>query len=323
MRQAGRYLPEYRELRARAGSFLDLCYRPDFAAEVTLQPIRRFGFDAAILFSDILIIPHALGLKVEFLEGEGPRVETISSADEIGKLHRTLDAAKTGKVYEAIGMIRSQLPDETTLIGFVGAPWTVATYVVAGKGSKDHAETRLFALRDPEGFASLIDRLVDASIEHLSGQIEAGAEVVQIFDSWAGELPPDEFDRWCVRPVVRVIEGVRKRHPDVPVIAFPRGAGPKGGKLASILGVAIGLDTSEDMALMDQSLPKGTPIQGNLDPLVLIAGGEALDRSVDRIVASAGDRPHIFNLGHGIRPETPIAHVERLVERVRGNGRTR
>jgi uroporphyrinogen decarboxylase len=323
MRQAGRYLPEYRELRAKAGSFLDLCYRPDFAAEVTLQPIRRFGFDAAILFSDILIIPHALGLKVEFLEGEGPSVETICSADEIEKLDPTLDATKTGKVYEAIGMIRSRLPDETTLIGFVGAPWTVATYIVAGKGSKDHAETRLFALRDPEGFVLLIDRLVSASIDHLSGQIEAGAEVVQIFDSWAGELPPDEFDRWCVQPVVRVIEGLRQRHPDVPVIAFPRAAGPKGGKLASIPGVAIGLDTSEDMALMDKSLPRGTTIQGNLDPLVLIAGGDALDRSVDRIVASAGDRPHIFNLGHGIRPETPIAHVERLVERVRGNGRTR
>lgn len=323
MRQAGRYLPEYRELRTKAGSFLDLCYRPDLAAEVTLQPIRRFGFDAAILFSDILIIPHALGLKVEFLEGEGPSVETISSASEIGKLHSTLDISKTGKVYEAIGMIRSQLPSETTLIGFVGAPWTVATYIVAGKGSKDHAETRLFALRDPKGFASLIDRLVEASIEHLSGQIEAGAEAVQIFDSWAGELPPDEFERWCILPVVRVIEGLRQRHPDVPVIAFPRAAGPKGGKLASLQRVAIGLDTSEDMTLMDASLPKGTPIQGNLDPLVLIAGGESLDRSVDRIVTSAGDRPHIFNLGHGIRPETPIANVERLVERVRGNGRTR
>ncbi|BCJ89317.1 uroporphyrinogen decarboxylase [Terrihabitans soli] len=318
MRQAGRYLPEYRELRAKAGSFLDLCYTPDFAAEVTLQPIRRFGFDAAILFSDILIIPHALGLKLDFLEGEGPKLETVTSAAELPKLSDRLDTGRTGKVYEAIGKIRAALPSETTLIGFVGGPWTVATYVVAGGSSPDHAEARMWALRDPDGFGQLIARLVDASVEHLSGQISAGAEAVQVFDSWAGELPDAQFQRWCIAPLKEIVSRLHKLHPGTPVIVFPRAAGTKLAAVArAIPEAAIGLDTAESPAGVDALLPSGRPVQGNLDPLVLIAGGAALDAEIDRIRQGFAGRPHIFNLGHGIKPETPIAHVERLVARLR------
>ena len=320
MRQAGRYLPEYRQLRAKAGSFLDLCYTPELAAEVTLQPIRRFGFDAAILFSDILIIPHALGLHLDFLEGEGPKLETVTSADELRKLRTELDAGCIEPVYEALRRVKSELPDEVTLIGFVGAPWTVATYMTAGGGSKDHVEARLWALRDPEGFGQLIDRLVSASIEHLCGQIAAGAEAVQIFDSWAGELPTAEFERWCIDPVVRIVAGVRERYPGFPIIAFPRAAGGKLRQAAARLrDVAIGLDASEDISAVGDWIPASTPLQGNLDPIALVAGGAVLDAAIDRVLGDFADRPHIFNLGHGIRQETPIAHVERLVARVRGN----
>jgi len=319
MRQAGRYLPEYRALRAEAGSFLDLCYRPDFAAEVTLQPIRRFGFDAAILFSDILIIPHALGLNLQFLEGEGPRLETVRSAGELPKLGDELDSAKTGAVYEAVGLIRAALPPEVTLIGFVGAPYTVATYLAGGGGSKDHAEARLWAFRDPEGFSQLIDRLITHSVTHLSGQVRAGAEVVQIFDSWAGELPPAEFARWCIAPIAEIVRQLGVLHPDVPVIAFPRGSGTKLRMFADgVPDVAIGLDTAESAAGASALLPEGRVVQGNLDPLSLVAGGRALDRSVADVMDGFAGRPHIFNLGHGIRQETPIAHVEQLVARVRG-----
>jgi uroporphyrinogen decarboxylase len=318
MRQAGRYLPEYRALRADAGSFLDLCYTPAKAAEVTLQPIRRFGFDAAILFSDILIIPHALGLGLDFLEGEGPRLETVSSAAELTKLSGELDREKTGRVYEAVAQVRAALPAETTLIGFVGGPWTVATYIVAGRSSPDHAEARAWALSDPDGFERLIDRLVEASVEHLAGQIEAGAEAVQIFDSWAGELPEPEFFRWCVEPVREIVTRLRALHPAVPIIVFPRAAGSKLGLVAQhISDVAIGLDTAESPEGIEALLPLTTPVQGNLDPLVLIAGGPALDREIDRIRGAFAGRPHIFNLGHGIKPHTPIPHVERLVARLR------
>jgi len=318
MRQAGRYLPEYRELRARAGSFLDLCYSPELAAEATLQPIRRFGFDAAILFSDILIIPHALGLEVGFHEGEGPRVETITSPGELGRLKDRLDPVRVGKVYEAVAVVKAGLPRETALIGFVGGPWTVATYIVAGGTSRDHIEARLWASRDPDGFQLLIDRLVAASVEHLSGQIAAGAEAVQIFDSWAGELSTAEFRRWCLEPMRRIVDGVRAQYPDFPIIVFPRGAGSKLRLAGAALSdVALGLDTAEDPLEANRVLPPGQAVQGNLDPLLLIAGGAALDRGVEDVLTGFADRPHIFNLGHGIRPETPIAHVERLVERVR------
>lgn len=317
MRQAGRYLPEYRELRAKAGSFLDLSYTPALAAEVTLQPIRRFGFDAAILFSDILIIPHALGLGLTFAEGEGPKLEVLD-AGSLDRLGRTLDPEKCGKVYEAVRLVRSQLPPETTLIGFVGGPWTVATYIAAGGSSADHAEARLWALRDPDSFGRLIARLVDASVEHLSGQIEAGAEAVQIFDSWAGELPESEFLRWSVQPIADIVRRLREKHPGIPVIVFPRAAGTKLALVArAIPDVALGLDTAESPDGVSRLLPAGTPVQGNLDPLVLIGGGAALDREIDRIRTAFAGRPHIFNLGHGIKPETPIAHVERLVARLR------
>ncbi len=317
MRQAGRYLPEYRELRAKAGSFLDLCYTPEYATEVTLQPIRRFGFDGAILFSDILIIPHALGLGVDFVEGEGPKVERLGP-DRLDRLGTKLDATKTGKVYEAVSAIRGKLSDETTLIGFVGGPWTVATYIAAGGSSPDHAEAKDWAKNDPRSFADLIARLVDASVEHLSGQISAGAEVVQIFDSWAGDLAAPDFEMWCTRPMREIVLRLRERHPGIPVIAFPRRAGAKLAAFAQALpDVAIGLDTSETPEAVNALLPPSTPVQGNLDPEVLIEGGARLDSEIDRIRQGFAGRPHIFNLGHGIKPHTPIAHVEQLVARVR------
>jgi uroporphyrinogen decarboxylase len=317
MRQAGRYLPEYRELRAKAGSFLDLCYTPDLAAEVTLQPIRRFGFDAAILFSDILVIPHALGLDLDFVEGEGPKLEMLD-AKSVGRLSRGLDAGKTQRVYEAVAKVRAALPEQTALIGFVGGPWTVATYIAAGGSSPDHAEAKAWARNDPASFSELIARLVDASVEHLYGQVSAGAEAVQIFDSWAGELTAPEFERWCVEPMREMVSRLRAKSPEIPVIAFPRGAGEKLKSFARALpDVALGLDTSENPEQVLRLLPADMPVQGNLNPEVLIEGGAKLDAEIDRIVEGFSARPHIFNLGHGIRPETPIAHVERLVTRVR------
>jgi uroporphyrinogen decarboxylase len=318
MRQAGRYLPEYRAVRARAGTFLDLCYDPDLAAEVTLQPVRRFGFDAAILFSDILIVPHALGLDVRFVEGEGPQVERVSAGD-VARLDRPLDAAKVERVYEAVAAVRTKLPRETPLIGFVGAPWTVATYLAAGHGTADHADARLWAFADPDSFAALIDVLVEASVAHLLGQVAAGADVVQIFDSWAGELPADQFARWCITPLVRIVAAIRHTHPGLPVIVFARGAGSKLQRLAEALpDVTLGLDTAEDAVAVDRTLAKGVPVQGNLDPLALVAGGSALEQAVAHVTTAFAGRPHVFNLGHGIRPETPIAHVEQLVRIVRG-----
>jgi len=317
MRQAGRYLPEYRELRRRAGSFLDLCYTPDLAAEITLQPIRRFGFDAAILFSDILIIPHALGLQLDFVEGEGPRLETLD-AKSVGRLRDQLAGDKTRRVYEAVAKVRDQLPAETTLIGFVGGPWTVATYIAAGGSSSDHPEAKSWARNDPASFRTLIQRLVDASVDHLSGQISAGAEAVQIFDSWAGELEGEDFQLWCIEPIAEIVTRLRAKHPQIPVIAFPRGAGERlKSFVAGVPDVAIGLDTRETPEAVSRLLPAYIPVQGNLDPEVLIAGGDALDREIDRVLEGFSGRPHIFNLGHGIKPQTPIAHVERLVTRVR------
>jgi uroporphyrinogen decarboxylase len=317
MRQAGRYLPEYRETRTRAGSFLDLCYSPDLAAEVTLQPVRRFAFDAAIIFSDILVVPHALGVEVGFVEGEGPRTEIVD-ARRLGTLARDLDQSRVGRVYEAIGLARSRLPVGLALIGFAGAPWTVATYLAAGRGSPDHAAARLWAFRDPVSFSRLIDVLAEATIAHLSGQIAAGAEAVQLFDSWAGELPASAFERWCIQPLVRIVGALHDAHPDVPIIAFARGAGSKLGRLAEALpGVPLGFDTAEDGGMADRLLPPGTVVQGNLDPLALVAGGDALEAETRRVLDAFGRRPHVFNLGHGIRPETPIAHVEALVRLVK------
>ncbi len=318
MRQAGRYLPEYRELRAKAGSFLDLCFNPELAAEVTLQPIRRFNFDAAILFSDILVMPLALGRKVEFLAGEGPKLEPMSDAASLSGLRERVDHDVLVPVYETVRRVKAGLPDNTTLIGFCGAPWTVATYMVAGEGTSDQAPARLFAYRDPENFKRIIDRLVQGSIEYLVGQLKAGADCVQIFDTWAGILPPEQFDRWCMEPTERIVTGVRAQVPGAKIIGFPRGAGAMALPYVEITGVdAIGLDWMFPRSLAHDILQPRVPIQGNVDPLALLAGGAALDREVEDVLTMA-DRPLIFNLGHGILPATPIAHVEQMLKRVRG-----
>ena len=318
MRQAGRYLPEYRALRVKAKNFLNFCYTPELATEATLQPIQRFGFDAAILFSDILVIPDALGQGVRFEEGEGPRLDPISDAAGLSRLASELDLERLAPVLETVRLVKAALPDQVALLGFCGAPFTVATYMIAGRGTPDQAPARLMAYRDPEGFARLIDLLVGASITYLSAQIEAGADAVQIFDSWAGILPTAEFRRWAIEPVGRIVEGVRRRHPAARIIGFPRGAGSQYLAYAAALPVdAIGLDWSVDPAWASQTVQKLKPVQGNLDPLALVAGGSALDDSVERILAGFGGQPFIFNLGHGIVPETPIAHVERMLARIR------
>jgi uroporphyrinogen decarboxylase len=321
MRQAGRYLPEYRELRARAPSFLDFCYTPAFAVEATLQPIRRFDFDAAILFSDILVIPHALGQTIAFEAGEGPRLDRIEDEKGLSKLRAEPDWMRLAPVFETLERVKSALPDEVGLIGFCGGPWTVASYMIAGCGTPDQAPARLFAYRRPDLFASLIDRLVEASAEYLTRQLAAGAEAVQIFDSWAGVLPPAEFDRWCVAPVAAIAARVRERAPDAPIIAFPRGAATQLMKFAAIPGLAgIGLDTAVDPCVAAAALPDRLALQGNLDPLALLAGGRGLDNAIDCVLKGFEARAHIFNLGHGILPETPVAHVERLTARVRAAG---
>jgi uroporphyrinogen decarboxylase len=319
MRQAGRYLPEYRELRARAGSFLDLVFTPELAAEVTLQPVRRFSFDAAILFSDILVIPHALGRAVRFEEGEGPRLEAIIDASALASMRREVDQAVLAPIYETIRLVKRSLPTDGALLGFCGAPWTVATYMIAGRGTADQAPARLFAYRYPADFQLLIDLLVEASITYLLRQFMAGVDAVQIFDTWAGVLPRAEFERWCVEPARRVAVGVRKQRPDAKIIGFPRGAGTLLSDYAARVPVdAVGLDWMVDPAFVRERLPAELPVQGNLDPLALLAGGDALDRGIDAVLAAFADRPLIFNLGHGILPETPIAHVEQMLARVRG-----
>ena len=318
MRQAGRYLPEYRELRVRAPSFLDFCYSPPLAVEATLQPIRRFGFDAAILFSDILVVPDALGQKVGFETGEGPRLEAVADARALARLRDEPDWNRLAPVFEALDRLKSALPGEVALIGFCGAPFTVASYMVAGRGTPDQASARLLAYREPKLFAALIDRLIEASAEYLARQIAAGAEAVQIFDSWAGVLPPPEFERWSVGPIAAIVAKVRAKAPHAPVILFPRGAGTKLTQFAGLPEVAaIGLDTAADPRAAAAALPHRLALQGNLDPLALVAGGAALDEAVERVLRGFDGRAHIFNLGHGVLPETPVAHVERLVQRVR------
>ncbi len=317
MRQAGRYLPEYRAVRAKAGSFLDLCYNPDFATEVTLQPIRRFGFDAAILFSDILVVPHAFGQNVWFAEGEGPRLDPVTDREGLGRLAGAIDLERLAPVFETLKRLKAELPADVTLLGFCGAPFTVASYMVAGKGTPDQAPIRLLAYRDPDFVTALIDRLVKGSIAYLCRQIEAGAEAVQIFESFAGALAPSLLPRWSVEPIRRIAEGVRARHPDARIIVFAKGAGAHMAAYAPFAD-ALGVDWASDPAEADALIPAGLAAQGNLDPLALIAGGEALETGIDAALAGFRNRPHIFNLGHGIRPETPIAHVERLVERVKG-----
>jgi uroporphyrinogen decarboxylase len=318
MRQAGRYLPEYRALREKAGDFLTLCFTPELAAEVTLQPVRRFGFDAAILFSDILVIPHALGQLVRFTAGEGPQLDPIADRQALTRLKLELDHSVLAPVYEAIRQVKASLAPNVALLGFCGAPWTVASYMIAGQGTPDQQPARMFAYADPEAFAGLIDKLVDASASYLIRQLQAGVDAVQIFDTWAGVLPAEELARWCIGPTQRIIMKVRSHVPGAKVIGFPRGIGA--GLLRYVEDVpidAVGLDWTADLAFVRDQIQWRVPVQGNLDPLALLAGGAALDRGIDNVLEAFSERPFIFNLGHGILPQTPIAHVEQMLERVR------
>jgi uroporphyrinogen decarboxylase len=319
MRQAGRYLPEYRALREKAGEFLNLIFTPEYAAEVTLQPIRRFGFDAAILFSDILVVPHALGQAVRFAAGEGPRLEPLADGQALKRLAGEVDQNMLAPIYETVALVKAKLDGGTALLGFCGAPWTVASYMVAGQGTPDQAPARLFAYREPEAFAGLIDILVEASAAYLVRQLQAGADAVQIFDTWAGVLPPEEFARWCIEPTQRIVAKVRAAVPGAKVIGFPRGAGAQLARYVEEIPLdAVGLDWSVDRGFVRDRVQSRVAVQGNLDPLVLVAGGAALDRAVDAVMEAFAGRPFIFNLGHGIVPQTPIAHVERMLARVRG-----
>ena len=319
MRQAGRYLPEYRAVRKKAGGFLDLVFNPEFAAEVTLQPVRRFGFDAAILFSDILVVPHALGQRVSFSVGEGPLLDPVADRTAFERLNSELDHEALAPVYETIRIVKGQLAPSVALLGFCGAPWTVASYMIAGRGTPDQAPARLFAYRDAAAFAVLIDVLVEASASYLVRQLQAGADAVQIFDTWAGVLPPEQFERWCIEPTRRIVDLVRAEVPNARIIGFPRGAGAMLARYVQNVPLnTVGLDWMIDKNFARERIQSRMPVQGNLDPLVLVAGGIALDRSIDSIMQAFAQKPFVFNLGHGIVPETPLAHVEHMLKRVRG-----
>jgi uroporphyrinogen decarboxylase len=318
MRQAGRYLPEYRAVREQAGGFLDLVFTPKLAAEVTLQPVRRFGFDAAILFSDILVVPHALGQRLRFAEGEGPQLDPITDGQAVKRLAQKIDQAVLGPIYETVRLVKAELSAETALLGFCGAPWTVASYMIAGHGTPDQAPARLFAYRDPDAFAALTNLLVEASAAYLVGQLQAGADAVQIFDTWAGVLAPEEFMRWCVEPTRRIVAAVRHQVPGAKIIGFPRAAGTLLKLYVDQIPIdGVGLDWTVNRIVVRDWINKRIAVQGNLDPLALIAGGAALDKAVDHVLAGFLGTPFIFNLGHGILPETPIAHVERMLARIR------
>ncbi len=319
MRQAGRYLPEYRAVREKAGGFLSLCYTPELAAEVTLQPLRRFDLDAAILFSDILVIPDAMGQQVRFVEGEGPRLDPIG-IEGVAALDPAAVSERLAPVFETVRRVKAGLAPDKTLIGFCGSPWTVATYMIAGQGSTDQAAARLFALGQPEAFGKLVDKLVEASIAYLLGQIEAGADVIQLFESWALNLDEELFARCVIAPNRRIVEGVRAKHPDFPIIGFPRGAAGLLPRYIAETGVsALGLDTAVPAGFVNGALPENLPVQGNLDPLRLVVGGDAMRERARQILEGFAARPHIFNLGHGIVPQTPIAHVEALVALVKAH----
>jgi uroporphyrinogen decarboxylase len=317
MRQAGRYLPEYRALRATKGGFLHLVNDSEAAAEVTLQPLKRFGFDGAILFSDILVVPHALGQDLWFEEGEGPRLAPVLVDKAVAAL--TAVPERLDPIYDTVRRVKAGLPQGTTFLGFAGSPWTVATYMVAGRASREQAEARRLAYGDPGAFGAIIDAIIAMTVDYLSKQIEAGVEAVQLFDSWSGSLSPVQFERWVIAPTVAIVSQLKALHPDTPIIGFPKGAGGKLIAYARETGVdAVGLDETVDPVWANANLPVDLPVQGNLDPLALIAGGDMLSQAVDRILAAFPDRPHIFNLGHGILPDTPIAHVEALVAQLRG-----
>mgnify|MGYP002820972150 FL=1 len=317
MRQAGRYLPEYRALRQEKGGFLDLVYDSEAACEVTLQPIERFGFDGAILFFDILIVPHAMGQKLEFLAGEGPRLSPPLVGSDLGDLQP--DSTRYDPVYQTVRLCRERLGPDVTMLGFAGSPWTVATYMIAGEGSRDQHAARAMAYRDPELMKGILGAIADQTISYLRGQIDAGAEAVQLFDSWAGSLAPDEFDRWVVEPNAAIVAAIRDSHPDTPVIGFPKGAGEKLPRYAQRTGVdAVGVDETVDPAWANENLPKGLPVQGNLDPMLLLADGDRLEGAILKILDAFAGRPHVFNLGHGIDRHTPISHVEHALGVLRG-----
>ncbi len=319
MRQAGRYLPEYRATRQQAGSFLELCYNPDLATEVTLQPIRRFGMDAAILFADILLIPDGLGQTLDYREGEGPILEPIRDVADLAKLSLDKLHQRVAPVYETVAQLAAELPDHVALIGFAGAPWTVATYMVEGKGSRDHALVKQWAYGDPDGFGQLIDLLVTATVAYLSKQVDAGAEAVQLFDTWAGALSETAFQRWCIEPVQRIVTLLRQNYPDLPIIGFPRGVGASYRTFAAAAGVnGVSLDWTVPLDWAAAELQGKVALQGNLDPRLLVVGGLAMEVEVQRILETLGQGPFIFNLGHGIVPETPPENVGRLAEMLRG-----
>jgi uroporphyrinogen decarboxylase len=318
MRQAGRYLPEYRQIREQKGSFLDLVYDSDAAADVTLQPLDRFELDAAILFSDILIVPFAIGQNLSFVAGEGPRLTPTLASAEIDSL--SAFPARLDPIYETVRKVKARLSPSVALIGFAGAPWTVATYMIAGQGSRDQSESRRLAYADPGRFGAIIERIEDVTFDYLSGQIDAGAEVVQLFDSWAGSLAPMQFEQWVIAPTARLVQRLKSRHPRVPVIGFAKGAGCKIRAYAGETRVdAVGLDETMDPLWAARELPEDLPVQGNLDPLALLAGGEAMIAATRQILDAFRGRPHIFNLGHGILPDTPVEHVEQLVRQVKGS----
>jgi uroporphyrinogen decarboxylase len=317
MRQAGRYLPEYRALRATKGGFLDLAYDPEAAAEITLQPLKRFAFDGAILFSDILIIPHAMGMNLTFVAGEGPRLAPPLADARIRDLEPQMDRLEP--IYETVRRVKAELRPETTFLGFAGSPWTVATYMIAGQGSRDQAEARQLGYCDPGKLDSILDIVASLTLDYLSGQIEAGVDSVQLFDSWSGSLSPAQFERHVIARTAWIVDQLRRRHPQTPIIGFPKGAGGKLRAYAAEAGVdAVGIDETVDPHWAARELPARLPVQGNLDPLALVAGGEELRTAVDRILDAFADRPHIFNLGHGIQQTTPIEHVEELVALVKG-----
>jgi len=306
-------------MREKAAGFLKLCFDAKRAAEITLQPIRRFGFDAAILFSDILVVPHALGQRITFEDGEGPRLDALKDAEAVRGLSREIDHQRLQPVYETITRVKENLPATVAFLGFCGAPWTLATYMIAGVGTTDQVPARLFAYRFPDVFAELIDILVEASASYLIRQFTAGVDAVQIFDTWAGVLPADEFRKWCIEPCARIVAIVRERVPAAPIIGFPRGAGTELGRYVEAVAVdAVGIDWTAELTFVRDHIQPRRPIQGNLDPLALLAGGAALDRSTDAILQAFSRGPFVFNLGHGVLPDTPVTHVEQLVARVRG-----
>ena len=318
MRQAGRHLPEYHAVRAKAGSFLDLCYTPELAAEVTLQPVRRYGVDAAIVFSDILVVPHALGQTLEFVEGVGPRLDPIRSAADLARLRPAPTRDRFGRVCETVANVRQRLPNGVALIGFCGAPWTVATYMVSGGKSADQAEAAAWAATDPAGFGQLMDCLVESSVEYLAGQVEAGADILQIFDTWAGRLSGSEFVRWVCGPTRTIVARMKQRYPEVPIIGFPMGTGRNLGRYVEETGVdGVSCDAAIPLEFMAQDLAGRVVVQGNLDPLLLASGGQGMRRQALKILQALGERPFIFNLGHGVLPQTPPEHVARLVKLVR------